>query len=95
MMSKLCSHLTDVLFTCRGPLVLNLMSKVESDLHIIITFISSVGSKMMQQSKVKTFENTPYKCLPELQSLISETRSSGNAMNSCAEDLLDMLFFDL
>lgn len=41
------------------------MCKVESDLHITIILLSSVGSKMMQQTKVNTFENKPHNCLPK------------------------------
>jgi len=50
------------------------MGKVESDLHITIILVSSVGSKMMQQTKVNTFENKPHKCLPNLGSLIPEIK---------------------
>lgn len=72
--------------------LLNLLSKVESDLRVTIILVSSAGSKMMQQTKVNTFEN---KCLPKLASLISEIKGSGITMNSCTETPLDTSFFNL
>lgn len=69
------------------------MGKVESDLHITIILVSSVGSKMMQPMKVNTFQNKPHKCLPKFGSLIPDAKSSGITMNSCAETPLDTSVF--
>lgn len=68
------------------------MGKVESHLHITIILTSSVGSKMMQQTKVNTFDNKPHKCLSKLGGLKQNYKGSGITMSSCSETPVDTVF---